>query len=330
MVGGFPALPPSAKPRPLSQPGTDVAPGLLPGGGVCVGGHSIDGVQEAPLELEPAPTGAEHSAVSGSARRGRAAGSALLPPAPRLLPGWGWGWNCCSEHETETALYHFQEAEHPPGLVGAQGTHFTSSQGTPIAPQHLGCKFGKLPGSNSCPGVDPISRQLAAQSRLGLEGSAALSPRGYLGLPVLPAGPWDEAAPTVPLCSSPPGLWHDAVLLAATLPEGNVEIACGPSGCSWGSAMLGEPWGPVLSPAVRLPAGLRRRRRAGRAAARPHPSPLLELSRCRLRIAGGQRGVALGVLSHNISCPCLWQQVEPEVPVRSRPAAPPEPPPALL
>lgn len=37
MFGGFPALPPSAKPRPLSQPGTDVAPGLLPEG-VCVGG----------------------------------------------------------------------------------------------------------------------------------------------------------------------------------------------------------------------------------------------------------------------------------------------------
>lgn len=36
-----------------------------------------------------------------------------------------------------------------------------------------------------------------------------------------------------------------------------------------------------------------------------------------------QWGVALGVLTRDISCPCLWQQVEPEVPVRSRLPAPP-------
>lgn len=197
-----------------------------------------------------------------------------------------------------------------------------------------GASLGSSQGATLALGLVPsTSSWLVRRGRgLGLEGSAALSPRGCLGLPVHPAGPWGEA---VPLGRVSPSLllafgavaWHSLVLATR---EG-CRSSLWPFGVQLGFRDAGGPWGPIPSPAARLPMGLQRRLPAARAAARPPPSLPLGPSGSRLwNGEGAQWGVALGVLARDISCPCLWQQAEPEVPVRSRPPAPPEPPPALL
>lgn len=164
----------------------------------------------------------------------------------------------------------------------------------------------------------------------GWRGSAALSPRGCPGLPVHPSGPWCE---TVLLGRVSPSLflvsgaltWH-CLFLASPLPERDVEIVCGPLGCSWGSEMPGGPWGPLSSSEAPRRAAEGAHGWQGCSTTASVPTTWTEQIQAAKR--GG--GTASGVLARDISCPCLRQQVEPEVPVRSRPPAPPEPPPALL
>lgn len=116
MVGGVPsAVSLSRAPRfvPAGDRGGPGAPARVrvSGGTASVGFKKLAGAgARDPRVLSTAPCpgvlgGGEQQALL-----------CLLPPAPQLPTGWGWRWNCCSEHEAETALYHGQEAEHPPGL----------------------------------------------------------------------------------------------------------------------------------------------------------------------------------------------------------------------
>lgn len=169
----------------------------------------------------------------------------------------------------------------------------------------------------------------------GWGASAPRSPCGCPGLPLHPNNPWGLQGCRAGVNPSLLSLWareQHRLLLAAPLPYRVIKAVCGPLGCSWGSERLGGSCGPP--PAREGPCGPSEEAPGWQGCSVAASVPALGLSRSRLemggRSGGAQLSAAPGVLTHDISCPCLWQQVEPGVPVRSRAPAPPEPPPALL
>lgn len=202
-----------------------------------------------------------------------------------------WGRDCPGSREVEHRL----------GMAGGKAPISPPPEGHPPPPppppplnyKTWGVSLGRPRGAALAVVLVPFNLQPAIRQAggWGWRGSAALSPQGCPGLPVSPTGPWGDAvllgrvSPSPLLASA--ALARHSLFLAALLPERAVEIVCGPLGCSWGSGIPGGPWGPVPSPAARLPARLQRRLPAGRAAARPPPSPPHGPSGSRLQNWGG-------------------------------------------
>lgn len=158
----------------------------------------------------------------------------------------------------------------------------------------------------------------------GWDGGSA--PPWVPGAPTAPQQPLGAAGLGEPLSALP--LAQHRLLLAALLPNGDIKALCGPFGVQLGFRGARR----ILWSLSCGPCGPSQEAPGWQGCSVAASVPALGLSTSRLEMRGGeaQLSAAPGVLTHDISCPCLWQRVEPGVPVRSRAPAPPEPPPALL
>lgn len=280
-----------------------------------------------------------HSAVPGKQHS-----SALPPPPPCPItaPALGVRGKFCPEHGVETAPARSGGAEHPSGTVWGEGTRFPPLPGDPVCVAGPGAQVWELPGSSSRAGVGPIDLQLACWAGQGAGtggGAASSSPHGCPGAPCAPsrslgrvgiAGQGEPCLLLIPRALA----WHSLVL-AAPLPQREAEIAPGPLGCDSGLGVQGgAPPGVLLLPSREDPHEDEEEAPVWQgcsAATSVHAAwtERIQAAKWGGGTAGGS-AVARGVPAHDISCPCSQQQVEPAVPVRSRPPAPPEPPLALL
>lgn len=180
--------------------------------------------------------------------KGAGRSSALPPPSPCPItaPALGVRGKFCPEHGVETAPARSGGAEHPPGTVWGEGTRFPPSWGTPFEWQDLGHKFGSSQGAALILVLVPLtsSHWLGWAGCWGWRGGLhPQAPHGCPGAPCAPSrslgrvGIAGQGEPCL-LVTSRALAWHSLVL-AAPLPQREVEITPGPLGCDWISGVQG-------------------------------------------------------------------------------------------